>query len=119
MKSKILMASLAAAALGSGLLTAQPPGMAEVEYPPMDPKNLPDRLCGDPSSPYYPPQCKKVGVMFDGHARPDDVAEYCVSEGWIKHTSKDPRGQVVVENSRFRRPMLTTKRGTVTPFWRG
>jgi hypothetical protein len=45
----------------------------------------PDRLCVDPSSPYYDAAAlaRGVGVRFKGRER-DDVEEYCVSEGWIR-----------------------------------
>jgi hypothetical protein len=45
----------------------------------------PDRLCVDPSSPYYDAAtlARGVGVRFKGRERVD-VEEYCVSEGWIR-----------------------------------
>jgi hypothetical protein len=46
---------------------------------------LPDRLSNDPKSPYYNAELleRDVGVRFKG-AEKTNVAEYCVSEGWIK-----------------------------------
>ena len=46
---------------------------------------LPDRLSNDPKSPYYNAELleRDVGVRFKG-AEKTNVAEYCISEGWIK-----------------------------------
>jgi hypothetical protein len=46
---------------------------------------LPDRLSNDPKSPHYNAELleRDVGVRFKG-AEKTNVAEYCVSEGWIK-----------------------------------
>lgn len=47
--------------------------------------NPPDRLSTDPNSPHYDAEVLKrdVGVRFKG-AEKTNVAEYCVSEGWIR-----------------------------------
>ena len=46
---------------------------------------LPDRLSNDPDSPYYNAALleRDVGVRFKG-AEKTNVAEYCISEGWIR-----------------------------------
>jgi len=46
---------------------------------------LPDRLSNDPKSPYYDEKLlqRDIGVRFKGVDK-TNVAEYCVSEGWIK-----------------------------------
>jgi hypothetical protein len=46
---------------------------------------LPDRLSNDPKSPFYNAELleRDVGVRFKG-AEKTNVAEYCISEGWIK-----------------------------------
>ena len=46
---------------------------------------LPDRLSNDPKSPYYDEKSleRDIGVRFKGVEK-TNVAEYCVSEGWIK-----------------------------------
>ena len=46
---------------------------------------LPDRLSNEPKSPYYNAELleRDVGVRFKGVEK-TNVAEYCVSEGWIK-----------------------------------
>jgi Protein of unknown function (DUF3297) len=46
---------------------------------------LPDRLSNDPKSPYYNAELleRDVGVRFKGVEK-TNVAEYCISEGWIK-----------------------------------
>jgi hypothetical protein len=46
---------------------------------------LPDRLSNDPKSPYYDEKLlqRDIGVRFKGVEK-TNVAEYCLSEGWIK-----------------------------------
>ena len=58
---------------------------------------LPDRLSNDERSPFYNAELLEcgVGILFNGKER-TDVAEYCVSEGWIRvpaGNSKDRFGQ--------------------------
>jgi hypothetical protein len=45
----------------------------------------PDRLCVDPTSPFYQESMlsRGVGIRFKGRER-QDVEEYCVSENWIR-----------------------------------
>jgi hypothetical protein len=45
----------------------------------------PDRLSTDPKSPHYDAKAlaRDVGVRFKGVEK-TNVAEYCVSEGWIR-----------------------------------
>ena len=45
----------------------------------------PDRLCVDPSSPYFDEAAlsRGIGIRFKGKER-FDVEEYCRSEGWIR-----------------------------------
>ena len=45
----------------------------------------PDRLSTDPKSPHYDAEALKrdIGVRFKGSEK-TNVAEYCVSEGWIR-----------------------------------
>ena len=52
---------------------------------PADQTALPDRLCVNPSSPFYNAELleRGVGVKFNGVDR-TNVEEYCVSEGWVK-----------------------------------
>ena len=46
---------------------------------------LPDRLCADPTSPYYDAASleRGVGVRFKGVEK-TNVEEYCVSEQWVR-----------------------------------
>ena len=46
---------------------------------------LPDRLSTDPRSPYYNAELleRDIGVRFKGVEK-TNVAEYCVSESWIR-----------------------------------
>ena len=58
---------------------------------------LPDRLAIDPRSPFHVRAVFEhdIGIRFNDKERVD-VAEYCISEGWIKVQSSktvDRRGQ--------------------------
>ncbi len=55
---------------------------------PPAPPPLPDRLSTDPRSPHHIAAAFEhdVGIRFNGKER-FDVAEYCLSEGWIKVAS--------------------------------
>ena len=72
---------------------------------------LPDRLSGNPRSPYYVEEIfeHKIGILLNGKER-NDVEEYCISEGWVKISSPkalDRRGQ----------PLLIKLKGTVEAFY--
>lgn len=73
---------------------------------------LPDRLCVDPSSPYYDEAVlqRNVGVRFKGQDK-TNVEEYCVSEGWVRlavGNSKDRHGN----------PLTVKLQGPVEPYFR-
>jgi hypothetical protein len=75
-------------------------------------KALPDRLSTDPRSPYYDAEVlqRDVGVRFKG-AEKTNVAEYCVSEGWIRveaGKTKDRHGN----------PLTIKLTGTVEPYFK-
>lgn len=74
--------------------------------------DLPDRLSNDPQSPHHLVAVFEhgVGVRFSGLER-QDVAEYCVSEGWVRVAagkSLDRKGQ----------PLLIKLKGKVEPYYR-
>ncbi len=78
------------------------------EYP-----DLPDRLSIDKDSPFYNKEVldHKVGVMFKGVPK-DNVAEYCVSEGWVRVI---PQGNMVDRKGK----RVTVKlQGLVKPYYR-
>ena len=73
---------------------------------------LPDRLSNDPKSPYYNAELleRDIGVRFKGIEK-TNVAEYCVSEGWIKveaGKTKDRHGN----------PLTIKLSGTVEPYFK-
>ena len=73
---------------------------------------LPDRLSGNPQSPYHKPEffVQDIGILLNGKER-FNVDEYCISEGWIKIPSPkalDRRGQ----------PLLIKSKGTVEAFYK-
>jgi hypothetical protein len=72
----------------------------------------PDRLSNDPRSPHYNEALleRGIGIRFNG-AEKTNVAEYCVSEGWVRVTvgkSLDRRGQ----------PLTMKLQGSVEPYFR-
>jgi hypothetical protein len=73
---------------------------------------LPDRLSNDPRSPFYNEEVLMldVGIRFKG-AEKTNVAEYCVSEGWIKVTAGNAK-------DRFGNPLTIKVNGPVEPYIR-
>jgi hypothetical protein len=72
----------------------------------------PDRLSNDPRSPHYNEALleRGIGIRFNG-AEKTNVAEYCVSEGWVRVTvgkSVDRKGQ----------PLTMKLQGSVEPYFR-
>jgi hypothetical protein len=73
---------------------------------------LPDRLCNNPSSPFYDQDllAKGIGIRFKGEER-TNVEEYCVSEGWVRvavGTTRDRKGN----------PLTLKLKGEVEPYLR-
>jgi Protein of unknown function (DUF3297) len=83
---------------------------------PMDeatqPPPLPDRLSTDPRSPHHHAAVfqHEVGIRLNDKER-FDVAEYCLSEGWVKV----PSGKTV---DRKGQPLLIKLSGKVEAFYR-
>lgn len=73
---------------------------------------FPDHLSTDPRNPHYNAEVLKhdVGIRFNGAER-SNVAEYCISEGWIKV----PAGKTL---DRKGQPFLIKVKGRVEPFYR-
>jgi len=73
---------------------------------------LPDRLSIDPRSPHYSAAVFEhdIGIRFNDKER-SDVAEYCVSEGWVKV----PAGKSV---DRKGQPLMIKLKGRVEAFYR-
>jgi hypothetical protein len=72
----------------------------------------PDRLSTDRKSPYYDAAVleRDVGVRFKGVEK-NNVAEYCVSEGWIRvETGKT--------KDRYGNPLTIKLTGTVEAYFR-
>ena len=76
------------------------------------PPPIPDRLSTDPRSPYHDAAAfeRDIGIRFQGRER-FDVAEYCVSEGWVKV----PAGKTV---DRKGNPLLIKLKGVVEAFYK-
>ena len=73
---------------------------------------IPDRLSTDPRSPFHDRAVFEhdIGIRLNGNER-SDVAEYCISEGWVKvpaGKTLDRRGQ----------PLLIRLKGAVEAFYR-
>ncbi len=73
---------------------------------------LPDRLSIDPRSPFHVAAAfeQDVGIRFNEKER-TDVAEYCISEGWIRV----PAGKAV---DRKGQPLLIKLKGKVEASYR-
>ena len=73
---------------------------------------LPDRLSTDPRSPFHIRDLFEhdIGIHFNGKER-FDVAEYCISEGWVKV----PAGKTV---DRRGQPLLIKLKGKVEAFYK-
>jgi hypothetical protein len=73
---------------------------------------IPDRLSTDPRSPFHDRAVFEhdIGIRLNGNER-TDVAEYCISEGWVKV----PAGKTV---DRRGQPLLIKLKGAVEAFYR-
>ena len=73
---------------------------------------IPDRLSTDPRSPFHDRAVfeHEIGIRLNGKER-SDVAEYCISEGWVKV----PAGKTV---DRRGQPLLIKLKGKVEAFYR-
>ena len=73
---------------------------------------LPDHLSIDPRSPHHDATVfeHEVGIRISGKER-NDVAEYCISEGWVKV----PAGKTV---DRKGNPLLIKIKGSVEVFYK-
>lgn len=82
--------------------------MTEISPPPP----VPDRLSTDPRSPHHDPVAFEhdIGIRLNGRER-HDVAEYCISEGWVKV----PAGKTV---DRKGQPLLIKLKGSVEAYFR-
>jgi Protein of unknown function (DUF3297) len=72
---------------------------------------LPDHLSTDPRSPHHVAAVFEhdIGIRFNGKER-SDVAEYCISEGWVKV----PAGKTL---DRKGQPLLIKLKGKVEAFY--
>jgi len=73
---------------------------------------LPDHLSTDARSPHYNAAvfAHEIGIRLNDKER-NDVAEYCISEGWVKV----PAGKTV---DRKGQPMMIKLKGKVEAFYR-
>ena len=76
------------------------------------PPPMPDRLSTDPKSPHHDAAVfeRDIGIRLSGKER-SDVAEYCISEGWVKvpaGKARDRKGQ----------PLMIKLKGKVEAFFR-
>ena len=76
------------------------------------PPPLPDRLSIDPTSPHHVAALFEhdIGIRLNAKER-GDVAEYCISEGWVKV----PSGKTL---DRKGNPLLIKLKGLVEAFYR-
>lgn len=76
---------------------------------------IPDRLSVDDRSEFYrPPEFTRgLKVKFEGKVRPDDVIEYCISEGWVRIAKRMANGKFIRERGRL---VGVKHPGVVEPF---
>ncbi len=81
------------------------------EFTPSARPALPDHLCTDQRSPHHVAAVFEhdIGIRFNGKER-FDVAEYCISEGWVKV----PAGKTL---DRKGQPLLIKLKGKVEAFY--
>ena len=86
--------------------------MTPAPAPAPAPGAMPDRLSTDPKSPHHLAAVfeRDIGIRLNGNDR-SDVAEYCISEGWVKV----PAGKAV---DRKGNPMMIKLKGQVEAFYR-
>ena len=86
--------------------------MTPAPAPAPAPDPMPDPLSTDPKSPHHLAAVfeRDIGIRLNGKDR-SDVAEYCISEGWVKV----PAGKAV---DRKGNPMLIKLKGQVEAFYR-
>ena len=86
--------------------------MSQEATPTTERPALPDRLCMDVRSPFHNPVIFEhdIGIRLNGKER-NDVAEYCISEGWVKV----PAGKTV---DRKGQPLMIKLKGKVEAFYR-
>jgi len=72
----------------------------------------PDRLSTDPKSPHYDEKAlaRDVGIRFKGVEK-TNVAEYCISEGWIRVEAGKTR-------DRYGNPLLIKLTGAVEAYFK-
>ena len=72
----------------------------------------PDRLSTDPKSPHYDEKAlaRDVGIRFKGVEK-TNVAEYCISEGWIRVEAGKTR-------NRYGNPLLIKLTGAVEAYFK-
>ena len=103
------MAAMGAAAMMASTAVDDFNESTQTANRPEEPNDLPDRMSGDPDSPYYDKRCTDVAVIFNDRLRPNDVNEYCVSEGWITVVRRNRRGELIRENSRRKKPIVSRR----------
>ncbi|MDP2417471.1 MAG: DUF3297 family protein [Hydrogenophaga sp.] len=86
--------------------------MTEATPTPASAPALPDRLSIDPRSPHHVAAVFEhdIGIRLNDRER-FDVAEYCISEGWVKV----PAGKTV---DRKGQPLLMKLKGKVEVFYK-
>ena len=99
------------AATPSDTSSPTPPEPAQVDHSLGVRPALPDHLNTDPRSPHHVAAVFEhdIGIRFNGKER-SDVAEYCISEGWVKV----PAGKTV---DRKGQPLLIKLKGKVEAFY--
>lgn len=93
--SKMLIGALSGLAAAAAVVSA---GESSERLVPENRGLPPDRVSIRVDSPHFHSRSvtSRIEVWLDGYRRPNDVSEYCVSEGWLR-TTDGRRMQGVVE----------------------
>jgi hypothetical protein len=75
---------------------------------------IPDHVSIEPESPFFLPGYSRVGVRLNGEVCPNNVVEFCVSEGWVRQWIV-VNGKPKMERGRY---LAFRRQGRVEPFWR-
>ncbi len=89
-----VFAITAAAVMAAAIQHGAP---SPIEEPP-EADRIPDRLSVDPTSRFYDPIYRRIGVRFNGVERRGDVQEYCMSEGRIVVRRRSALGKFMTDS---------------------
>lgn len=80
----------------------------------VNPQDPPDRLSSDPDSPHFQLGGDRLRVFLDDEDVTGEIAEYCVSEGWVRKVVRDVQGEIkTYKSGKSRKPVAQRAKGVV------